>query len=97
MCVYLCDSVYNNIIMCISIPQAIKEPKYSIAYANLYKVMSTIKVESTAENGSAQVVMFRRVVLAKLQWVFEEDKQDDEEREGLLRAIDATQDVSTTK
>ena len=93
--VYTCE--YDNNIMCISIPQAIKEPKYSIAYANLYKVMNTIKVESTTEDERPQVVFFRRVVLSKLQFEFEKNKEDDEEREGLLRAIEAAQDVSSTK
>ena len=73
-----------------------KGPKYSIAYANLCKVMSTMKVKCTAEDGGPRVITFRHVLLSKLQQEFEKDKEDDEEREGLLRAIEATQDVSST-
>lgn len=73
-----------------------KGPKYSVAYANLCKVMSTIKVEYTAEDGRPQIYTFRRVLLTKVQREFEKAKEDDEEREGLLRAIEATQDVSVT-
>jgi hypothetical protein len=57
--------------------------------------MSIIKVECTAEDGALRVITFRRVLLSKVQQEFEKDKEDDEEREGLLRAIEATQDVST--
>ena len=71
-----------------------KGSKYSVAYANLCKVMSTIKVEYTAEDGHPRIYIFRRILLTKVQREFEKTKEDDEEREGLLRAIEATQDVS---
>ena len=81
------------------IPQVVKGPKYCIAYANLCKVMSTIKVvESNIEDDGRQVrvITFRRVLLSKVQQEFEKDNKDDEEREGLLMAIEAAQDVSGT-
>ena len=79
--------------------QVVKGPRYSIAYANLCKVMSTTKVQKsttvTAEGGSQRDVTFLRILMSKLQQEFERDKDDDEEREGLLRAIEAAQDVSS--
>ena len=76
--------------------QVVKGPKYSIAYANLCKVMSTTKVrESTTVGGSQRDVTFLRILISKLQQEFERNKDDDEEREGLLRAIEAAQDVSS--
>ena len=68
---------HHNIII---IPQAVKGSKYCIAYANLCKVMSTIKVESTREDDGrrVRVITFRRVLLSKVQQEFEKDKKDDE-------------------
>ena len=77
-------------------PQALEEPKFSIAYANLCKVMSTIKVEVIPEEGKAKVVTFRRVLLTKCQQEFEKDKKDDEDRENMLNAIKETEDVSSS-
>ena len=75
--------------------QALEEPKFSIAYANLCKVMSVIKVEAPAgEDGKAKVVTFRRVLLTKCQQEFEKDKKDDEDREKMLTAIKETDEVS---
>ena len=76
------------------LPQALEEPKFSIAYANLCKVMSTIKVEVIPEEGKAKVVTFRRVLLTKCQQEFEKDKKDDDDREKMLNAIKETEDVS---
>ena len=82
----------------LSLSQALEEPKFSIAYANLCKVMSTIKVEVPAEpEGKPKVITFRRVLLTKCQQEFEKDKKDDEEREKMLNAIKETEDVSKSK
>ena len=80
----------------IAYAQALEEPKFSIAYANLCKVMSTIKVEQppSEEGGKAKILTFRRVLLTKCQQEFEKDKKDDEERETMLSAIKETEDVS---
>ena len=78
--------------------QALAEPIFSIAYANLSKVMSTIKVEVPTEpEGKIKVITFRRVLLTKCQREFEKDKRDDEEREKILNAIKETEDVSNRK
>ena len=75
--------------------QAIQEPKYSIAYANLCKVMSTIKVElPSEERGEQKFLRFRRVLLTKCQQEFEKDKKEDEKRENMLDAIKKMDDVS---
>ena len=82
----------------LSLSQALEEPKFSIAYANLCKVMSTIKVEVPTEpEGKPKVITFRRVLLTKCQQEFEKDKKDDEEREKMLNAIKETEDVSKSK
>ena len=72
---------------------------YSIAYANLSKVMSTIKVEQppSEEGGKARILTFRRVLLSKCQQEFERDKRDDKERETMLSAIKETDDVSDSE
>ena len=71
---------------------------YTIAYANLCKVMSTIKVEVPTEpEGRSKVITFRRVLLTRLQQEFEKDMKDDEERERMLCAIKETEDVSKMK
>ena len=75
--------------------QALEEPKFSIAYANLCKVMSTIKVELPLEEGGKQKFLtFRRVLLTKCQQEFEKDKKEDEEREKMVNAVKETEDVS---
>ena len=76
--------------------QALNEPMYCRAYANLCKVMSTIKVEQlpSEEGGKAKILTFRRVLLTKFQQEFEKDKRDDEERETMLSAIKEIDDVS---
>lgn len=59
---------------------------YGIAYANLCKVMSPLKVE-WEEEGRVKYTNFRRELLMKLQAEFERDKKDDEKRDSLARAI----------
>ena len=50
---------------------------YSVAYANLCKVMSPIKVDVIVEEGKIKCTNFRRMLLTKCQHEFEKDKQDD--------------------
>ena len=87
-------AVFGGICNILYLPQALEEPKFSIAYANLCKVMSTIKVEMIPEEGKSKVVTFRRVLLTKCQQEFEKDKKDDDDREKMLNAIKETEDVS---
>ena len=86
--------VYTFTIDSIPISQALEEPKFSIAYANLCKVMSTIKVDGPVDDGKAKIITFRRVLLTKCQQEFEKDKKDDEDRDNMLKAIEDTDDVS---
>ena len=73
--------------------QALKDPKYSIVYANLCKVMSTVKVEVLTEEGKAIIVTFRRMLLTRIQQEFE-SKESDEEKRSMLNAIKEAHDVS---
>ena len=76
--------------------QVLEEPTFRVAYANLCKVMSTIKVEVPTEpKGKPRVITFRRILLTKCQQEFEKDMRDDEEREKILNAIKETEDVSS--
>ena len=72
--------------------QALEEPNFSIAYANLCKVLSPVKVEWN-QDGKTKFTTFRRVLLTKCQQEFEKDKKDDEEREEMLAAIDKAESV----
>ena len=74
-------------------PQVLENPSCTVDYANLCKVMSTIKVDVATEEGKPKVVTFRRVLLTKCQQEFEKDKKDDEDREKMLAAIKDTEDV----
>ena len=47
-------------------PQALEEPSFSIAYANLCKVLSPLKVEYE-DNGKIKQTNFRRELLTKCQ------------------------------
>ena len=73
--------------------QALEEPSFSIAYANLCKVLSPIKVECP-HDGKTKVTTFRRVLLTKCQQEFEKDKKEDEEKERMLVAIEQAETVS---
>lgn len=70
-----------------------EEPNFSIAYANLCKVLSPIKVEVMVE-GKSKFTTFRRVLLTKCQQEFEKDKKDDEERDEMLTNIQNAETVS---
>ena len=76
-----------------SLTQALEEPSFSIAYANLCKVLSPMKVEWTTADGKPKTNNFRRVLLTKCQQEFEKDKKDDEERERMLQAIEEADTV----
>ena len=71
-----------------TLTQALEEPSFSIAYANLCKVLSPMKVEWTTPDGKQKTNNFRRVLLTKCQQEFEKDKKDDEVREQMLHAIE---------
>ena len=73
--------------------QALKDPKYSTAYANLCKVMSTVKVKALTEEGKGKTITFRRVLLTRIQQEFE-SKESDEEKQSMLSAIKEAHDVS---
>ena len=67
---------------------------YSIAYANLSKVMSPIKVEVMVEEGKTKTTNFRRMLLTKCQQEFEKDKQDDHTLEEMRDRITMAETVS---
>ena len=73
------------------------EPRFSIAYANLCKVMSPIKVEFVSEDGKTKLTNFRRMLLTKLQKEFEKDKKDDENLETMLKEIEKAETVRGEK
>lgn len=75
--------------------QALKDPKYSIVYANLCKVMSILKVETHTEEGKTKVITFRRVLLTKFQQKFESEEVRDKEMESTLNTIKEAHDVSS--
>ena len=87
-----CDSA-SSLMLCI--PQALEEPSFSIAYANLCKVMSPIKVELMQEEGKPpKSTNFRRMLLTKCQQEFEKDKKDDETLEKMKEDIEKAASVS---
>ena len=49
---------------------------YSLAYANLCRVLSPVKVEWT-QDGETKFTTFRRVLLTKCQREFEKHKKDE--------------------
>ena len=73
--------------------QALEEPSFSIAYANLCKVLSPRKVEWTTEDGTKKHTNFRRVLLTKCQQEFEKDKKDDEDVDNMQKAVDDAETV----
>ena len=66
---------------------------YAMAYANLCKVMSPIKVEWSTEDGKLESTNFRRVLLTKCQQEFEKDKKDNEILEKMRNEIKETTSV----
>ncbi len=73
--------------------QAIGEPVYTIAYANLCKVMSPIKVEYTSEDGKTKQINFMRMLLIKCQREFEKYRKGDESLETMQKEIESAETV----
>ena len=69
---------------------------YSIAYANLSKVMSPIRVEWTTKDGKAKQTNFKCMLLTKCQQEFEKDKNDDKTLEKIKEEIANAETVSGT-
>ena len=74
--------------------KALEEPNFSVAYANLCRVMAPLKVETAGAEGKTNVITFRRKLLTKCQQEFEKDKHYDEEREVMVKAIEEAATVS---
>ena len=66
---------------------------YSIAYANLCRVLSPVRVEWT-QDGKTKFTTFRRVLLTKCQQEFEKD--DDTHKE-MMAAIENAETVRKTR
>ena len=73
------------------------DTRFAIAYANLCKVMSPIKVEFVSEEGKTRHTNFRRMLLTKCQKEFEKDKKDDENLETMLKEIEKAETVRGEK
>ncbi len=84
------DKIFSNIR-----GGALEEPNFSIAYANLCKVMSPIKVEMEVE-GKVKSTNFRRMLLTKCLQEFEKDKKDDETLEAMQKSIAEAKTVRTS-
>ena len=79
---------------CIFPLQALKDPKYCVVYANLCKVMSTIKLEVLGNSeGKTRVITFRRVLLTRVQQEFE-SKERKEDEKNMLNVVKETHYVS---
>ena len=90
--IYCVGALWSNFF----ILQALEEPMYSSAYANLCRVLSPVKVEWTQDR-KTKFTTFRRVLLTKCQQEFEKDKRDDETREEMMAAIENAKTVRKTK
>ena len=69
-------------------------PNYSVAYANLCRVMALLKVETAGTEGKTNVITFFRKLMTKCQQEFDKDKHYDEEREVMVKAIEEAATVS---
>ena len=56
--------------------QAISEPNFSVAYANMCRCLSLFKVPSESKQG--ETVNFRAVLLTRCQREFEKDKSSEQ-------------------
>lgn len=72
--------------------QAAEKPDCTVAYANLCKVLSPIKVEWT-EHGKIKTTTFRTVLLTKCQHEFERGDKANEQEETMLAAIEKAETV----
>ena len=87
-------SMHPALLVCLFVFQALEEPNFSIAYANLCKVMSPIKVEFILDGGKTKKsTNFRRMLLTKCQTEFEKDKKDDETLEKMREGIKEAETV----
>ena len=68
-----------------------------MAYANLCKVMSPIKVEVMMEEGKTKSTSFRRMLLTRCQQEFEKDKQDDKTLDKIREDITQAESVSLSR
>jgi DNA-binding phage protein len=55
--------------------------------------MSTIKVKALAADGKPKIITFRRMLLSRIQQLFD-SRESDEETQSMLNAIKETHDVS---
>ena len=53
------------------------QPKFSVLYANLSKVMSSIKVDCDNEDGTVTTVSFYRLLLTRVKQEFERHGNDE--------------------
>ncbi|XP_064423938.1 eukaryotic translation initiation factor 4 gamma 3 isoform X2 [Latimeria chalumnae] len=67
--------------------KAIDEPSFSVAYANMCRCLTTLKVPMTDKPGST--VNFRKLLLNRCQKEFEKDKADDDVFEKKQKELDA--------
>ncbi|XP_075330157.1 eukaryotic translation initiation factor 4 gamma 1 isoform X6 [Odontesthes bonariensis] len=67
--------------------KAISEPDFSVAYANMCRCLSGLKVQTTDKPGPA--VNFRKLLLNRCQKEFEKDKDDDEIFEKKQKELEA--------
>ncbi|CAJ1066076.1 eukaryotic translation initiation factor 4 gamma 1-like isoform X4 [Xyrichtys novacula] len=67
--------------------KAISEPDFSVAYANMCRCLSGLKVQATDKPGTT--VNFRKLLLNRCQKEFEKDKDDDEIFEKKQKELEA--------
>uniref|UniRef100_A0A8C7Z4E6 Eukaryotic translation initiation factor 4 gamma 1 n=1 Tax=Oryzias sinensis TaxID=183150 RepID=A0A8C7Z4E6_9TELE len=67
--------------------KAISEPDFSVAYANMCRCLSGLKVQTTDKPGAT--ANFRKLLLNRCQKEFEKDKDDDEIFEKKQKELDA--------
>ncbi|XP_078266306.1 eukaryotic translation initiation factor 4 gamma 1a [Rhinoraja longicauda] len=68
--------------------KAISEPNFSVAYANMCRCLTTLKVPIPDKPGAT--VNFRKLLLNRCQKEFEKDKDDDAEIDKKQKEIDAS-------
>ncbi|XP_061654535.1 eukaryotic translation initiation factor 4 gamma 1a isoform X11 [Phyllopteryx taeniolatus] len=70
--------------------KAILEPSFSVAYANMCRCLSALKVPTTDKPGL--IVTFRKLLLNRCQKEFEKDQDDDEFLEKKQKEMEAAKD-----
>ena len=71
--------------------QAIDEPSFSVAYANMCKCMT--KLEVPAEGKPNETVIFRKILLLRCQSEFEKDRSDEIDSNRRAKEIEDLQKV----